>query len=95
MRDKPISITTFDGEKPSKGGEHYTHPFLLDIGTNGHRSKISCEVAKAGQYDLIIPFGWWYSEHTLNNIDNPSNWVFEDHKCQAHVEHETVADLFE
>ena len=34
--DKPISITTIDGEKASTGGEHYTHLFLLDIGTNGH-----------------------------------------------------------
>ena len=71
IRDKPILITTFDGESAPTGGEQYTHPFLLEIGTNGHRSKISCEIANAGKYDLIIPFGWWNTEHPITNIENP------------------------
>ena len=70
-RDKPLEIATFDGETVSTGGKYYTHPILLEIGTNGHRSLISCEVASAGKYDLIIPFGWWYKEHALLIIEDP------------------------
>jgi len=72
----------------------YTHPCLLEIGANGHRSIISCEIANAGRYDLIIPFGWWHDEHPLNNIANPSKWVFEEAKCHAHIEDEVVGELF-
>jgi len=57
-RDSPLKITTFDGETASTGGIFYTHPILLQIGANGHRSMISCEIPNAGRYDLIIPFGW-------------------------------------
>jgi len=32
---------------------------------------ISCEIANAGKYDLIIPFGWWHDEHPLKNIVDP------------------------
>ena len=94
-RNPPLKISTFDGETASTGGKYYTHPVLLEIGTNGHRSKISCEIANAGGYDLIIPFGWWHEEHPLKNIEDPKKWVFEDGKCHAHVEDEAVADMFE
>jgi len=56
---------------------------------------ISCEVANAGRYALIIPFGWWHNEHPLKNIAAPSKWVFEEGECYAHIEDEAVADLFE
>ena len=64
-RDSPLTITTFDGETVPIGGTFYTHPIVLEIGANGHRSMISCEIANAGRYDLIIPFGWWHDEHPL------------------------------
>jgi len=57
-RDSPLKIRTFDGETASTGGIFYTHPILLEIGGNGHRSMISCEVANTERYDLIIPFVW-------------------------------------
>jgi len=52
-----LNILAFDGEVNPSGGKHFTHPILLEIGNNGHRTSISCEVAVAGKYDLIIPFG--------------------------------------
>jgi len=60
--DSPLKITTFDGETAPTGGIFYTHPILLEIGANGHRSMISCEIANAGRYDLIIAFGWWHND---------------------------------
>jgi len=56
---------------------------------------ISCEIANAGSYGLIIPFGWWHDDHPLKNIAYPTKWVFEEAKCHAHIEDEAVADLFE
>jgi len=94
-RDSPLNITTFDGETAPHGGIFYTHAILLDIGLKGHRSLISCEIANAGPYDLIIPFGWWHDEHPLKNIADSSKWVFEQTKCHAHIEDEAMADLFE
>jgi len=83
-----------DGQNAPNGGIFYTHPILLEIGANGHRSMISCEIANAGKYDLIIPFGWWHDEHPLKNISCPKKWVFEETKCHAHIEDEVVADMF-
>ena len=48
-RDSPLKITTFDGETAPTGGTFYTHPILLEIGANGHRSMISCEIENAGR----------------------------------------------
>jgi len=94
-RDSALKITTFNGETAPTGGILYTHPILFEIGTNGHRSMISCEIAKPGRYDLIIPFGWCHNEHPLTNIADPSKCVFEEVKCHAHIEDEAVEDLFE
>jgi len=94
-RDSPLKITTFDGETTPTGAILYTHPLLLEIGANGHRSMISCEIANSGRYDLIIPFGWWHDEHPLKNIADPRKWAFEEEKCHAHIENEAVADMFE
>jgi len=94
-RDSPLKITTFDGKTAPTGGKFYTHPILLEIGVNGHRSMISCEIANAGRYDLIIPFGWWHNEHPLKNMVDPHKWVFGEAKCHTHIEDEAVADMFE
>jgi len=94
-RDSPLKITTFDGKTAPSGGIFYTHPILLEIGANGHRSMISCQIANAGRYALIIPFGWWHDEHSLKNIADPLRWAFEETKYHAHIEDEAVADMFE
>jgi len=93
--DSRLKITTIDDETAPHGGTFYTHPILLEIGANGHRSMISCEIANSGRYDLIIPCGWWHNEHPLKNISDPHKWVFEKAKCHAHREDEAQADLFE
>jgi len=80
-RDSLLKIRTFDGETAPTGGTFYPHPILVEIGTNRHRSMISCEIANVGIYDLIIPFWLWHNEHRLKNIANPSKWVFEGTKC--------------
>jgi len=56
---------------------------------------ISCEIANAGRYDLIIPFGWWHYEHPLKNIADAHKCAFEQAKCHAYIEDEAVADMFE
>ena len=56
-RQTALPILTFEGTNASYGGKQNTHPILLEIGRNGHQSHISCEIASAGKYDLIIPFG--------------------------------------
>jgi len=94
-RDSPLKIPSFDGETAPTGGTFYTHPILLEIGANGHRSMISCKIANAGRYDLIIPFGWWHDEQPLKNIADPRKWAFEETKCHAHIEDEAVVDMFE
>jgi len=94
-RDSRLLITTFDGEAAPTGGIFYTHPILVEIGANGHRSMISCEIANAGRYDVIIPFGWGHNEHPLKNIADPSKCAFEETRCHAHIEDEAVADLSE
>jgi len=94
-RDSALKITTFDGETAPTGGIFYTHLIHLEIGANGLRSKISCEIANAGRYDLIIPFGWWHDEHPRKNIADPRKWVFEEAKCHADIEDGAVADIFE
>jgi len=44
-RDSPLKITTFDGETAPTGGIFYTHPILVEIATNAHRSLRSREIA--------------------------------------------------
>jgi len=68
---KARNLLAFDREIKSSGGKHFTHVILLELGNNGHRTSIWCEVAAGGKYDLIIPFGWWHKEHRIANIDEP------------------------
>ena len=56
---------------------------------------VSCEIANAGKYNMIIPFGWWHEEHLIKNVAKPEKWSFEDQKCLSHVEDEGIADMFE
>jgi len=94
-RDSGLKITTFDGETTPTGGIFYTHPILLEIGANGHPSRISCEIAIVGRDDLIIPFGWWHDEHPHKNIADQRKWAFEEAKYHAHTQDEAVAGMFE
>ena len=94
-RQKALNILAFDGEVNPSGGKHFTHPILLEIGINGHRTNISCEVAAAGKYDLIIPFGWWHREHPIAHIDDSKKWSFIVHCCSDHVEDERIGGMFE
>jgi len=94
-RQKALNILAFDGEVNASGGKHFTHPILLEIGINGHRTNISCEVAAAGKYDLIIPFGWWHREHPIANINESKKWSFIEHCCSDHVEDEGIGGMFE
>jgi len=88
-------MTAFNGEVSSTGGKYYSHPFQLEIGTNGHTTMVSCEIADAGKYDMIIPFGWWHRKHLIKNIENPEKWCFEHSKCVKHIQDEGIADMFE
>src|SRR5437588_2726262 len=56
-RPTAVEIKGFDGTMTTTGGKYFTHPIMLEIGLNSHRSEISCEVAYAGKYDLIIREG--------------------------------------
>ena len=94
-RQKALNILAFDGEVNTSGGKHFTHPLLLDIGKNGHHTHISCKVASAEKYDLIIPFGWWHKEHPISNIDDPKEWILGAQCCLEHVEDEGVEGMFE
>jgi len=77
------------------GEIYFTHLILLEIGANGHRSMISCEIANAGRYDLIIPVGWWHDEHPVKNIADSSRCVFNQGKCHTQIEDKALADLFD
>jgi len=58
IRENPLKITAFNGEVSSTGGKYYSHPIQLEIGSNGHTTMVSFEIADAGKYDMIIPSGW-------------------------------------
>ena len=72
-RKVPLKITAFNGETSVTGGKYYTPPIKLEIGKNGHTMMVSCEIANAGKYDMIIPFGWWHEEHPIKNIAKLEN----------------------
>jgi len=56
---------------------------------------VSCEIADAGTYDMIIPFGWWHHQHPIKNSEIPEKWCFEHTKCVEHVQGEGIANMFE
>jgi len=80
-----VQIKAFTGETVSSGGTNFTKPPFLEIGSNKHLSLVSCEIAPAGKYGMIIPFGWWHQEHPITNIANPENWSFNDNEYRSHL----------
>jgi len=96
IRENPPKITAFNGEVSSTGGKYYSHPIQLEIGTNGHMTIVSWQIADAGKYDMIIPFGWLHHhEHPIKNVETPEKWCFEQTKCVEHVQDEGIAEMFE
>jgi len=53
-------------------GTFYTHPILLEIGTNGQRRMVSYEIMKAGKYNLIMLFWWCHDKHPIKHIAEPT-----------------------
>jgi len=84
-RTDAVQIQGFTGETISSGGTNFTKPLFLEIGSDKHLSLVSCEIAPAGKYSMIIPFGWWHQEHPITNIANPENWYFNDNECRSHL----------
>ena len=81
FRADAVQIQGFTGEAISSGGSHFTKSLYLEIGTNKHLSLVSCEIAPAEKYGMIIPFGWWHQQHPIKNIANPDTWCFDDTDC--------------
>ena len=82
-RTDAVQIQGFTGETIASGGTNFTIYLFLEIRNNQHLSLVSCEIAPAGKYGMIIPFGWWHQEHTITDIANSKNWSFDDHNCQS------------
>jgi len=76
IRENLVKITALNAEIFSTGGKYYSHLIQLEIGTNGNTTMVSNEIAEAGKYDMIIPFGWWHHEHPTKNIETPEKWCF-------------------
>jgi len=94
MSENLPKITPFNGEVSSTGRKYYSNPIQLEIGTNGHTTMGSFEIADARKSDMIIPLGWWHHEHRIKNIDTPQKWYFEHTKCVEHVQDEGISDMF-
>lgn len=56
---------------------------------------VSCEIADTGKYDRIIPFRWWHKEPPIKSIETLAQWRFNHTDCIAHIEDESIADMFE
>jgi len=56
-RTGEVQIQDFTGETVSSGGTNFTKPLFPEIGSNKYLSLVSCEIAPAGKYSMIIPFG--------------------------------------
>ena len=65
VSETPLQITAVNGEISLTGGKYYSHPIKLEIGTIGHTSMVSCEIADAAKYGIIIHFRWWHQEHPI------------------------------
>jgi len=86
-RADAVQIPGFTREVISSGRSHLTKPLYLEIGTNKHLSLVSCGIALAGNYGIIIPFGWWHQEHPIKNIADPNLWCFDYTHCRSHLLH--------
>jgi len=56
---------------------------------------VSCEIADAGKYDMIIQLGWGHHQHPIKTIETPEKWSFEHAKCVEHVQDEGIAHMFQ
>jgi len=95
IRENPLKINAFNGEVSSTGGKYNSDPIQLEIGTNGHTTMVSCRIADAGKYGMIILFGWGHHEHPTKNMETAEKWGFEHTKCVKHVQDVGFADMFE
>jgi len=84
-RTDAVQIQGFTGESIASGGTNFTKPLFLEIGNNQYLSLISCEIAPAGKYGMIIPLGWWHQEHSITDIANSKNWSVNYHDCKSHL----------
>src|SRR5437868_6247568 len=91
-RPTAVEIKGFDSTITTSRGKHFTHPIVLEIGLNSHRSDISREVADAGKYDLFIPAGWC-REHPLSDWGTSEKWQCCARLCDEHVLDEGVSDM--
>jgi len=80
-----VQIEGFTGDAISSSGSHFPKPLYLEIGIDKHLSLVSCEIAPAGKYGMIIPFGWWHEEHPIKNIGDPDVLCFNDSNRQLHL----------
>jgi len=80
IRENQRKMSAVNGEVSSTIGKYYSHPIQLEIGTNGHTTMVSCEIADAGKYDMITPFGWSHHKHTITNIETPEKCCFRKHE---------------
>jgi len=94
-RKKALNILSFNGQVNSSEKKHFSHHILLKSGNTGHRTSLSCEVATAGKYHLIIPFRWWHKEHPIANIDKPQKCTFTKQGCLGYFENEGVGGMFD
>ena len=84
-RSDAILIQGFTGQTISTCSSRYTHPLYLEIGQNHQLSLVSCEIAPAGKYGMIILIGWWHLEHPISKIADPKSWNFTDDNCKSHL----------
>jgi len=84
-RSDAVQIQGFTGETISSSGTNFTKPLFLEIRKNQHLSLVSCEIAPARKYGMIIPWGWWHQEHPITHIANAKNWSFDHAECRSHL----------
>jgi len=53
-RENLVTITAINGEISSTGGKYSSNQIKLESRTNGHMTMVPCEIAEAGQNDMII-----------------------------------------
>jgi len=71
IRENLLKKTACNGEVSLTGGKYHSHPIQMEMCTNGHMTMVSCEIAEAGNYEMIILLGWWHHEDAIKNIGTP------------------------
>jgi len=93
IRENPLKIRAFNGQISSVGGKYYLYRNKLEIGTEGHTTFHSSEIAEPGKYHIIIPFGWWHQEYLNKNIESPEKLYFDQAKCMEHIQDAGSAEM--